>query len=95
MIYVCHPYGGNCINKLLVEKIIKRLVASTPDTYISPIHAFGFMYDSVPYDTGMAFCIELLSRCDSAIFCPGWERSEGCRREMEWCKENGKPYRTI
>lgn len=92
MIYIAHPYGGTCINKLSVERIIRKLVQSNTATYISPIHAFGFMYNDVSYDQGMLFCLELLSKCDSAIFCPGWERSEGCRREMEWCKQYGKLF---
>lgn len=93
MIYVAHPYRNEAANRRSVENIIKEFVLRNPsETYISPIHAFGFLYQTVPYDQGMSYCLELLGRCDSAIFCEGWEDSVGCNMEMDYCVDNGIPY---
>jgi len=90
MVYVAHPYGNLKSNKKSVELIIKELSLRNPNrVYISPIHTFGFLYQTVSYERGMYYCKTLLSECDSAIFCKGWETSKGCRLEMEFCKENG------
>ena len=34
---------------------------------------------------------EILSRCDVAVFLPGWQSSEGSRCEYECAKQLGKP----
>jgi len=89
MIYVAHPYNNKSNNKKSVELIIKALALSNPNQiYISPIHTFGFLYNTVSYDKGMYYCKALLSQCDSALFCKGWETSRGCRLEMAYCIEN-------
>jgi len=89
MIYIAHPYNNLASNKKSVELIIKELSLKNPNrVYVSPIHAFGFLYQTVSYERGMYYCKALLNECDSAIFCKGWEESKGCRLEMEFCKEN-------
>lgn len=91
-IYISHPYGGNEENKARVEEIIKDLVERYPqNTYISPIHTFSFMYDSVPYEQGLDMCIELLKICDIVYVYGDWETSKGCVAEVEYCKRNHKP----
>lgn len=93
MIYIAHPYQGKRLNKRKVEKIVKSLIKmSVCSTYVSPIHAFGYLYKEVDYAWGMKMCLDLLKQCKSAIFCDGWENSNGCREEMEFCKERGIPF---
>lgn len=92
MIYIAHPYGGKPRNRNNIEKIILNLTTTSTNTFVSPVHAFGFMYNLVSYDQGMLYCLELLEKCDSAIFCSGWEKSIGCRQEMEYCKRYNKPF---
>ena len=36
--------------------------------------------------------LELLSRCDGALFIPGWLQSKGSVAEHEWCETNGLPF---
>jgi len=94
--YVAHPYQNKASNKKSVELIIKELLFRNPSKiYVSPIHTFGFLYLDVSYSEGMNFCYELLSKCDSAIFCKGWELSKGCRLEMEYCIENNVKWEEI
>ena len=93
-IYISHPYGGKRENEIKVEEIIKDLVTRFPEhTYISPIHAFSFMYDFVEdYQQGLDMCIELLKLCDMMFVFGDHESSKGCTAEIQWCTDNQKPF---
>jgi hypothetical protein len=93
-IYVAHPYGGKEENKIAVEEIVKELVANNPDIlYMSPIHAFGYLYDTVSYEKGMEYCIDLLRGCDELLLCEGWENSKGCCAEYTYALGKGIPVK--
>ena len=90
LIYCAHCYGGKSKNKALVEAKIKILQKRQPDcTFVSPIHAFGFMYNTLSYDEGMKLCFSLLSKCDALLVLS--EESEGVKREIEYAKQHCKP----
>lgn len=36
--------------------------------------------------------LELLKRCDGALFLPGWVKSRGSMAEHRWCVKNGLPF---
>jgi len=92
MIYVGHPFGGIHDNKAKVEKKVGDWVEKYPHmTFISPVHAFGFLYNDVTYEDGMEFCLELLSQCEAVIFCQGWENSRGCTMEMMHARKHNIP----
>jgi hypothetical protein len=91
MIYVAHPYSGVKRNVKTVTKIIRKLSAEYPHTFICPLTAFGDLYNVVEYDTGMNYCIELLSHCNKAIFLGDWYMSKGCKIEHEYCRVNNIP----
>ena len=94
MIYIAHPYGGLEENKKEVEKIIEKLVEiNSEHTYISPIHAFGFLYSKVDYDLGMDFCFDLLTMCDKVYFFGDIKSSKGCMMELELCKKLHMPHK--
>ena len=40
-------------------------------------------------------CIEILKRCDFAIFIPGWQYSKGSLIEKEFCENNDIPYHLL
>lgn len=86
MIYVSHPYGGLKKNKRSVERTVKILSQFYEDTFISPIHAVGFMYRQVSYEKGMKYCLDLLNACEQMIVCPGWTASKGCMIEYDFCR---------
>ncbi len=93
MIYISHPYGGKEENKLKVEAIIKELAVNHPDnTYISPIHTFGFMYDSVDYETGLQMCLNLLETCDKMLVFGDWKQSRGCTAEVLYAEMHFIPF---
>ncbi len=90
MKYVAHPFQGKKSNKRKVGNIIKKLVLHNSGvTYVSPIHAFGFMYEYVKsYEQGIEMCLELLSQSEELILCEGWEKSRGCRMEYDFAIKN-------
>lgn len=95
-IYVSHPYDGKEENRQKVEKIIQRLIEIYPhDTFISPIHAFGFLYDKVDYETGLEWCLDLLEGCDKMYVFGDWKKSRGCQAEVQFCDNNFIDYKIM
>ena len=91
LVYCSHKFGGKLENAKAAETKIKKLQLSDPkNTYISPIHAFGFMYDTVSYEDGIDMCLDLLSKCDMMIVLS--ELSKGVRAELKYCIDNAIPY---
>lgn len=90
LIYVAHPYGGQEKNKKATEEIIKRLYRLIPDkTFISPIHGICCPYESVSFEDGIKYCLNLLGRCDLLMLTGEWEKSPGCNREKEYAERQG------
>lgn len=90
MIYCSHKYGGLEENKRICEAKVKALqLADLENTYVSPIHALGFMYDVVSYEQGMELCIDLLSVCDKMVVIS--EASKGVKIEIEQAEKMGIP----
>lgn len=93
MIYVSHPYGGDSGNKEKIECIVRELATGDPkNTYISPVHCFGFLYDSVSYERGIEMCLDLLEFCDRMEVYGEWKNSKGCQEEINYCLINKIPY---
>ena len=96
LIYIAHPFGGNPENIDKVQYIITDLVKRVPDhTFYSPLHATGFLYDSLDYLDGMEHCFEALSRCDELWLCGSWQDSRGCNMEYAFAKGKGIPIELI
>ncbi len=94
LIYVSHPYSAKEENKQKVEVIVRKLAKEHPKhTFLSPVHAVGFMYDDFDYETGLNMCLELLKRCDIMYVYGDWENSVGCKAEIKFAEENGILYK--
>ena len=92
LVYVSHPYGGSEENKAKVEETVRKLSSKFPlDTYVSPIHTFGFMYKDVSYKHGMKMCLDLLDACDYMIVFGSHKSSKGCRIEIRHAKKHRIP----
>lgn len=84
-VYVAHPYSGLEENKLKVEELIKGFVKDNSDTiFYSPIHSFGYLYESTEYIKGMNMCLNLLKACDELWLCGDWKNSTGCMIEYSY-----------
>ena len=92
IIYVSHKYGSKPENKTAVEKLIKKLVRQYPQyCFVSPIHALGFLYNEMDYDTGMEHCLTLLDVCDEMWICS--EDSKGVELERAYCQRYNIPVK--
>lgn len=91
-VYISHPFMNKTENREKVEKIILDIVREYDDIVpVSPIHAFGFLYDKVDYDTGIKYCLELLKTCDEMWMFGDWYISVGCIIEKNFASEHGIP----
>jgi hypothetical protein len=96
LVYVSHPFSGLEDNKQKVEAIVRDLVASHPeDVFISPIHALGYLYHDVSYETGLEMCMSLLNRCDKMLVFGDYAKSRGCTAEILYCQEFFIPYEIV
>lgn len=97
-IYICREYGGKDENRQIVEDWIRYAYLTYGSqfkehsvTFVSPIHAFGFMYNMVEYEEGIRYCLELLNECDLMVTFGSWSMSRGCMIEKEMCRNKGIP----
>ena len=97
-IYCCHKYGGDPKNKLAVESKIKSLYKNNQKMFsdlkvifVSPIHAFGYLYDVTTYEDGIDMCLNLLKDCDVLLTFGSSSLSQGCLIERKFCLDNGIP----
>ena len=96
MIYISHPYGGKEENKRKIESIVTELSKQyTYITFVSPVHCFGFTYDTLPYERGLDMCLDLLSKCDKMYVYGDWKNSRGCTAEVLYCETMNIPYEII
>jgi hypothetical protein len=96
LIYVSHPYGGKEENKIKVEDIVRTLAINhSENTYVSPIHTFGFLYNVVSYEAGLEYCFNLLDVCDKMLVFGDYASSRGCTAEILYCQEHYKPYEIV
>lgn len=96
-IYISHSYSGLKENKRDIEYKVKRLVKEYPNyVFISPVHTFGYLYDSYPYDAGIDLCIELLKMCDEMwIVDENFVNSKGVMVEREYCLNHNVSVRLV
>lgn len=96
-IYISHSYSGLERNKRDIENKVKRLVKEYPNyVFISPVHTFGYLYDSYAYHTGIDLCIELLKMCDEMwVIDRNFVNSKGVMVEREYCLCNRIPVKLI
>ena len=97
VIYISHKFGGDKNNIEEIENIVRCLVKIHPQyLFVSPVHAFGYLYDDVDYDTGLDYTLWLLGKCDE-VWVTGseWSSSKGVLAEIDYCKNNGIPYKIL
>ena len=101
LIYVSSKYGGDKERIKLCEEFIKELIKEDKQNgeqdkiYLSPLNAFGWLYDDINYDIGLDMCLKILEKCDEMYVLPDWENSKGCLQEIGFCKANGIKIRYL
>lgn len=88
VIYVSHPFQGNPTNTMKVADYVRKLLNSESgeNTFVSPIHALGYLWEDVSYQKGLDMCLDLLGKCDAIIMCGDWKDSIGCNTEFAYAK---------
>lgn len=97
IVYISHPFQNNPENVKEIEDIIKGLHKLFPNyLFISPVHAFGFLYNSTTYEQGLYMTLFLLETCadEMWVFGEDWRNSTGVKAEIEYCKKRNIPYYT-
>ena len=97
IVYISHPFQNNPENVKKIEDIIKGLHKCFPSyLFISPVHAFGFLYNSTTYEQGLYMTLFLLETCadEMWVFGEDWRNSTGVKAEIEYCKKHNIPYYT-
>ena len=90
LIYCAHYYGGHQNAKDAATRKIRKLQYNDlQNTYVSPIHALGYLYKYVDYDTGMELCYDLLMVCDKLLVLSS--PSDGVAREINMAKKLHMP----
>ena len=95
IVYISHPFQNNPKNVKEIEEIIYRLRKRFPNyLFISPVHAFGFLYSSTTYEEGLNMTLFLLETCadEMWIFGKDWRNSTGVKAEIEYCMQHNIPY---
>lgn len=87
VVYICHPYGGLNKNKNKVRDLMNTLVIQYPNfLFVSGVNSFDHAYFDVDHQKGMEMCYWLLDKCDEMWVYGDWEKSRGCKDEIEYCK---------
>lgn len=90
LVYISHPYTtdpGIEINAMYIKDICKMVSQNHPDIApLAPTYSLGWLDD--PYNEeenarALAYCIDMLTRCDEVWFFGDWKRSVGCQAEYE------------
>lgn len=94
LVYIAQPYGGLQSNYILSQKILSALQECRRENdYVSPVQAYGYVYDPESYDDGINACLALLARCDALWIVCDDGVSKGVKIEREYAKEHGMPIK--
>jgi hypothetical protein len=96
IIYTAGPYRSPFGEHYVFENIMKARDASlfiwrNGGVAICP-HLNTFLFGGahgLPDKTWLNGDLEIIKRCDGIFMIPGWESSDGSKRELAWAKEHG------
>ena len=92
MIYISHPYTGKeKQNRKAAEEIAMELSKKYPGiVFVNPLSAMQHLKDiDISYDTVLAQCKTILSKCDGVIMAGDWPKSNGCQEELSFAMAHG------
>ena len=99
LVYISHPSSGKIENTKHIEEIVNALYEDDfiYENYciVSPVHNFGFMYETTDYVRGLQYCLDLMEHCDLVMLFGDYEHSKGCTKELQTCIETDTEYYKI
>lgn len=88
-IYVSIPITGeNYIDQRNHAFIVATDLAQKDWDVITPFDIVKKV--CTPYNEAMGKCVETLLDCDAIFMCKGWQKSDGCRAELQVALVYGK-----
>lgn len=96
MVYIAGRYTDTTYNKIdrhiaLAREYAEQLVYGGVDFFCPHTHTAHFecVTPGVPYDYWIKLDLKHMKHCQAALFLPGWEASNGARKEMIEARERG------
>jgi len=92
-VYIAHPLrgdvAGNIVKAAEICKSLPRHIIP-----LSPLHNFIY-FDPETYDQvhAMELCFGLLTAADELWVYGDWQKSSGCKMEVEFARERGIPIK--
>lgn len=96
LIYLSHPFGNEKSNYDEITSIMVHLYNN--DKFfeqfciISPVHAYGVMYEEMEYDRGLQVCMDIMDYVHIVLIIGDWQSSKGCVGEHKMAVEKNIPY---
>ena len=91
-IYLCHEFDGIYDNAKTITSYIKTLVTYNKSAaYISPVHLFGVLYNTIDISSYLNYCTSLLKCCDMMIVFGNNSKNEEGIYQINYCKEHNIP----
>jgi len=99
LLYLCGPYRDKTPNGIWenIQRARRYALELWRAGYIvlSPHMNTSMMDGALPDSVWLEGDIEMMTRCDVVAFMPGWEKSTGCKNEMEVCEQRKIPVMFI
>ena len=92
-VYVSHPYGGKKANKEDAALIAAGIDKAQTGEYeiVNPLALLAGAEETFSENFITRWAAGILKSCRLVVFCPGWEKSRGCRYEHFIAKRHGIP----
>lgn len=93
IVYVAGPYSAQTMGEIKMNikraEIYAAILWAKGYTVICPHKNTAFMDGIVSYEKFMDGCLTILSRCNILFLMPGYEQSEGAKREYRFAQKKG------
>jgi hypothetical protein len=101
LVYLAAPYSGpdlqtignnvNRARKYALQLAERRIAFISPTNMTAHFELLLGRLRDPGYEWWLEMTIELLKRSDAVLAIPGWQESNGARREVQYAREHGMP----
>lgn len=88
-VYLSGPITGVPDYKERFKKAQRELWAQGFSWVINPAEVISHLPYGMEYRQIMDVCYCLMSKCDTVVFLPEWQRSTGCQMELRYAQAHG------